>query len=427
MNQSLKISICWIFLFAILCGITLCFTLACDHNTYDNERMIDVPKLNGGPPKWSRTFVCPYLMNETQNEVMKKYKFKKVPNNLRSDIIFPCGYNNINQEIKSLPFINSEKSRKDPTRVFILDGADEVTAKNFLWKNIVNYHGLKIAKTLSPNTYLLSSDERKKEMERLKKDHHNGRLYILKKNIQRQTGLEITDSLSRIENSEDGYVVVQELLMNPYLVGDHKINLRVYILVVCYKSNTDVYMFDNGFMYYSPNKFVKGDISNKNNITSGYIDRSIYVLNPLTLKDFRRYLDLDENELYHDKSIPRKLSNIEKMIRKKGINVSDHVFNNIKNLLKKIFEALTGKICREKGDDSKNIPIYTDYSAQLFGADVAIDDKLNAQIIEINKGPDLSHKDKNDGSVKNKMVADAMNILGLIETQDNGFTLILES
>jgi hypothetical protein len=62
----------------------------------------------------------------------------------------------------------------------------------------------------------------------------------------------------------------------------------------------------------------------------------------------------------------------------------------------------------------------------LFGADVSINDQLNAQIIEINKGPDLGAKDEKDGKIKQDLMRDVYKILGGFKNDGNKFTQVLE-
>ena len=69
------------------------------------------------------------------------------------------------------------------------------------------------------------------------------------------------------------------------------------------------------------------------------------------------------------------------------------------------------------------------YSFQLYGIDVAIDEQLNAMMMEINKGPDISVKDERDGAVKKQLIKDMLKITGLIKfdnTDKPNFTLFLD-
>lgn len=394
----------------------------------NQEHMINIPKLDSnGSNTWSRTDSCKYYMDDTTSNVLKTTNINKAEDQKKAELIFPCGYNNIDDEIKALPNVYQKDTAEGPKRVFIIEGADEITAKNYLWKNILNHHGLAKARSMAPNTYLLTEPEKAKDVQRMDKDHYPGKMYITKKNIQRQTGLEITDDLDKIKRNLGYYVLAQELLEDSYLVSGRKINLRVYIVVVCHESDTDVYVFNNGFMYYTKQMFVKGDKNPDNHITTGYVERDVYHKNPLTHKDFMTYLDMNEGDKYHPTNNPRKLTDEEKSIRTQGLKVSKVVFDRIEKLIADVFIAFKGKICRKVDNRGEPVPIYKDYSVQIFGADVAINDQLQPQIIEINKGPDLSPKDDRDGVVKRKLVSDVLEVLGLRSTtNENGLKLVLE-
>lgn len=368
--------------------------------------------------KWSRSESCKFDMNETINDSIKD--FTRTNDSSKADIIFPCGYNNINDEINIIGKNNT------PKRVFIIDGADEITAKNYLWKNIYQHHGLSKAKTLSPESYILLEPDRTKDLERLIKNHYQGKKYILKKNIQRQTGIKITDDINEIKNNINQFIIAQDLLEDSYLVNGRKINLRVYVIVICHEDKTDVYIFNNGFMYYTKDKFIRDNISYDNHVTTGYVDREVYTICPLTHEDFAKYLDLPEGDKYHKSNEPRHLSQQELLIRKQGLRVSETLFKRIKNLMSDVFISFKGKICRKIDNKNKEIPIYTDYSIQIFGADVAVNDQLQPQIIEINKGPDLSPKDDRDGTVKRKLINDTFEIIGLkSKSHNNGMIHVL--
>ncbi len=393
-----------------------------DSNT--TEGMINIPLVDKDSNSWNRTANCKFTIGDTTTRVLKE---SNIPNDntQNSALIFPCGYNNINDEIKMLPNVYN----KNPVqkRVFIIDGANEITAKNYMWKNMLNHHGFRKVLSLAPNTYLLYGQQKTSDIERLKKDHYDGKMYIMKKNIQRQNGIKITDNISEIINNHEKYILVQELVQNSFLVNGYKINLRVYVVVICHKNQTNVYMFNNGFMYYTKRKFVKGLRDSENHITTGYVERDVYYKNPLTHDDFKRYLDMNSGERYHQTNNPKILTLNESSIRSQGLKVSDIVFNRIEKLLADVFISFKGYICNKVSSDGKDLHIYNDYSVQIFGADVAIDDQLQPMIIEVNKGPDLSPKDDRDGVVKRKMMNDVLEKIGMKKmSNSNGLKLVLD-
>jgi hypothetical protein len=145
------------------------------------------------------------------------------------------------------------------------------------------------------------------------------------------------------------------------------------------------------------------------NITTGYIDRQVYDVNPLTQQDFRIYLDNPD----------RELNQFEKNIRNQNLIISQVVFQRIYDLFKNVFIAIYNKI-------NKNSKITNKLTFQLFGADIAINNELMPSLMEINKGPDLGSKDKRDGDVKYKVVSDIFRIIKIIDdNEQNDFIHIL--
>lgn len=359
------------------------------------EGMINVSPVNN--PKWGRN-KCKFYMNKTHSSVLDKNNIKQGED---WDYYFPCEYNYIDKEIDMMP------ESKDG-KYFIIDNADQLTAKNLLWDNLVKHHGLPKAKTLSPDTFVLS---READVRRMKVFHYPGKLYIMKKNIQRQQGLKITDDIDAIIANKDKYVLAQELLQNPYTVNGRKINLRVYVLVVCQGTNMDVYVYNDGFMYYSKDEFKKGSKDDGPNITTGYVDRWVYKVNPLTHVDFKTYLDDTNREhKFH----------VEKFISRQKLKLSEVVFDRINKMMCEIFMSYMGVLCRPGSKLCNNV------TYQIFGADVSLDNNLQPMIMEINKGPDLSPKDEKDRTVKYNMVRDVYKILGALPNENNGFTHVLD-
>jgi tubulin polyglutamylase TTLL7 len=218
-------------------------------------------------------------------------------------------------------------------------------------------------------------------MEEFKKEYDKNKLYIMKKNVQRQEGIIITKDYDKLTNGiKDEFIIIQELLQNPFILNGRKINLRVYILVVVKNNKCSTYVYNDGFMYYTPQFFVKGSADIDRNVTTGYIDRKVYEENPLTHEDFRIYLGRDEAKI---------------------------VFYNVYELIKNVMSPFQEHLVKFQA-----FPGSTQF--QLFGADVAVNNDLSSTLMEINKGPDLSYKDKRDGEVKKNLIEDMFNLVGVI-------------
>jgi hypothetical protein len=360
------------------------------------DHMINIENIKN--PSWSQN-TCNYLLGDTLETILKDNNIIKMENNAK--ITLPCDYDDQDKEIDMMKPIHSDQ------QFFIIGNADLMTAKEELWRNVLYHHGYDKTKSMMPITYILDDIN---DLNRLKLEYKQNNIYIMKKNIQRQEGLKITNKLDEILNGKnEGYIIAQELLQDPYIIDDRKINMRFYVLVICKENKMDVYVYNDGFMYYTDGAFIKGSTETKPNITTGYIDRSVYEKNPLTHEDFRKYLD--DNT--------RQLSNPELHITRQHLKLSNIIFDRIFDLLKNVFVSFFGKVC--------NKPKLKPYvSFQLFGVDIAINDQLNPMIMEINKGPDMGAKDERDKALKHRCMKDVFKLVGAINDNHVEFKKILE-
>jgi hypothetical protein len=359
--------------------------------------MVNIPRVKR-PIKWARNKNCNYEMSKTLSKVLAENGIKETKKN-DWVVYFPCSYNESSKEV------NDASPKKKDQRMFIINNADDISGKNNIWRNLVKTYG-KGATNFMPNTYELNNP---RDMHRFEREYDPEKLYILKKNIQRQEGLMITRDKDKILDARgDNYVIAQELLQDPYIINGRKINMRFYLLLVCRNNDVDAYVYNDGFMYYTKKKFKKNSESHEHNVTTGYIDRSVYKTNPLTHADFRKYLDSDRD--YNDAEIKILESNQK---------ISTVVFSRIYDLLSHIVKGVDHTVCQES-----HLKKYITF--QLFGADVAINDNLVPTLMEVNKGPDTGCKDDRDCKVKTGMVTDVMKILKLVPGGKTNFIKIVE-
>lgn len=362
------------------------------------------------PNKLYYGLTCKYIKNDCFYDALKELDFKSVNGDtttiLDACLIVPCSYETTETEIVDLEK-NGIKSNiyGNSVRIFMLNNTDLMVSKLALWENLVNRYGEQIASSMVPYTWDLTTPE---SIEKFKHDYCPNTLYITKNNYQRQKGIQIHSSLDSILKVPDK-LIVQKLLQNPYLIDGRKINLRVYVLVIKdSQNNYKVLVYSDGFMYYTPEYFASNSPDLDKNITTGYIDRKVYEKNPLTHEDFREYLDNS-----------RILTPIEKYIKdtKPNTKLSNHVFSQIYHLIAYVFETYNDIL----GTKTPGI------SFQLYGVDVAIDNELRPQIMEINKGPDLTAKDYRDKKLKINMCKDMLKSVGLVNSDNsNKFINVLE-
>jgi hypothetical protein len=270
--------------------------------------------------------------------------------------------------------------------VFGLETIDMFASKASLYHIFgkKNYHYI-------PKTWDLSSKDDMNDL-KIHFDDYDKPLFpmILKKNIQRQTGITFVKDISDLDSSNAS--VCQEVLNDPLLIYGRKINIRVYLLIVC-TNNVNMYMYDDGFIYYAKKKW-DDTISFDTHITSGYVERSIYDTHPLTLKNLYEHI---------------------------GTKNADSLKENILKLMNNL-QTSYHNILKFKDTNTKGIT-----RCNILGVDIAPNDKYDVTIMEINKGPDLNAKDERDGFLKRNLIKNAFelcNVLPKNEVKNNFIKLI---
>lgn len=265
---------------------------------------------------------------------------------------------------------------------------DYISSKSKLYEMMKNHSEYDDLEKIFPSSYLLENvSDVKKLREHMK---HKDKPVIFKKNVQQQKGCDIVKDIKDIKVEE--YVIAQELLQNPYLIDGRKINIRVYLLIsIDNRNRLNVHMYNDGFIYYTSSQYMANSDSHECNITTGYIDRSVYEKNPLTIRDFAEYIG-------HEKA---------------------RVFNrNVSWCFKTLFNSIKKEILPIE----KTLPMN---KFVIMGADIAVDEDLGIKLMEINKGPDLRHKDKRDGNVKYNLIKNTFAKMGIInDTPENFITII---
>lgn len=313
-------------------------------------------------------------------EIIERNKFIIDQQFKNANLILFTDYSFIDQNIGSVPF-----NSRNNYYIYGINGSDEMASKSALAKYMrdANYD------KYIPQSFVIDDYN---DMRELNKQHKDGNIYMVKKNLQRQEGNLITTDINFIleKANDENYVVCQELLQNPYIVNSRKINIRVYLLITIHNNKVHFYIYNNGFMYYTPEYFEKGSVDKDKNITTGYIDRQVYVDNPLTTQDFYQHIG------NHDASI-------------------------IQNNIIKMFKALKDTYSDVLIKKNKNIP---GYKFNIYGTDVAPNDQLETILIEINKGPDFTFRDARDQAVKETIMIDCFTLAGL--TTDGNINNFIE-
>lgn len=302
------------------------------------------------------------------------------PNN-KWNLYIPCGYTNVENELENIKVSSKEQI------IFGLSGCDKIVSKNNIWELLQNKYGRSFASTIMPQTYILEKDS---DINLFKRNYHSQKKYILKKNVQRKEGILLTKDLNTILKAKyKGYKVVQEYLNDILLINNRKINLRIYVLIIAKNRKIKSYLHQQGKCIYTNKDYNPDKLDFESHITSYNLDLDIYKINPLTLEDLKSYFQ----HLKYDYNI---------------------LFKKIKKIIYYTIQASKNQLGQLKS--LKNNTCF-----QLFGVDIILDQQLNPYLLEFNKGPDMSPKNKTDRQIKTKVEEDMFNLVNIINTKDNQF------
>lgn len=299
-------------------------------------------------------------------------------------IYMPCDYNGVEKELRELAL----DVRKPWQKIFGIAGCDQLVSKNNLWNMIKSAYGHEMACSIMPESYILRNPFDMKGFV-----FNPNEMYILKKNVQRKKGLKLTRSQDDIKVArKEGYAVVQKYMRDVFLVNGRKINLRVYLAFVVYGDLVNVYLHREGKCIYTRKKYNSDDLDFESNITSYHLDVGVYKENPLSVSELKEFL---ENGGYE----------------------ASVLFDRIDRVL-----HYTAKACCRS---LKKLPnLSSNICFQLFGVDVIFDGNLNPYVLEMNKGPDMSPKDKRDEEIKYRVIRDTYSLVDAINVPENGYRLI---
>ncbi len=226
-DKILKNKIYIIILLIIL--LILLYSLYNIYENFDDNNEID---------KYVIRKDCKYLQSETLIDILNenKHKFKYI-------LYLPCIYESITEEYNKL------KYNKNGI-YFLIDNIDIMIGKEFLYENVLKKYGEENTLNLMPKSWFPYNN-----LDSFIKDFDKNKLYILKKNTQRQHGIQISNNIDEIKqmvekdkNTVFPFIIIQELLQDPYLINNRKINLRVYVLMIRQKNESELYIYNDGFM-----------------------------------------------------------------------------------------------------------------------------------------------------------------------------------
>jgi len=328
-----------------------------------------------------------YKCNDKHNPPLDNILYKENYNRqinlsqsgVKPDLYLPCGYGNAELELYKIPH-----KQVANTAIFAIQGCDVLAGKDTLWQQLEKTYSREGAKTIMPETYLTNSLT---DMDLFQRTYHPENIYILKKNIQRKKGIIILNNLINILATikrDPRYIIIQHYISNPFLINQRKLNIRLYIAIIC-KPNMapGAYLYPEGKCIYTNQDYNLNDITNlESHLTSLNLDVGVYSSLPYNLKQLEKYI---------------------------GNSEYNTIWNKIVKKLGMVIRAVKPAICQD---------IKGQMNFQLFGVDVMLDQQMEPWILEFNKGPDMTYKTPMDKEIKQSLYEDLFCLVELYPLTD---------
>jgi hypothetical protein len=269
-----------------------------------------------------------------------------------------------------------------------IPGSWRLTNKSLLWGGLCHVYGRRRASVLTPESWVLDADR-----ELLVAQHRPGQHYILKNPLlQRRTGLRLTDDLDAVlAGPAAGFTLAQRLLPDLLLLGGHRFNLRLYLLLIRQDGVLSLWRHEQGRCVCAPDP-LSGELLAEEAVITRSVGSDVLGAGlPLTLQDALAMLP--------DPAL---------------------TLRRLDAVLHRIAEAVLPGLCLSWSLSDN--PAY-----QLLGVDAVISREGTVRVVELNAGPDLRPHCAVDHALKFRVVRDVFEHLGMLPvTGASGFRLLLD-
>ena len=282
-------------------------------------------------------------------------------------------------------------------KIFSYTNFKEISNKDLSYSN---YFAMKIKFPkdfdFMPETY--SYPEEKKIIERkfnnYKLDKND--LWLIKpKTGSLGEGIYIFENLS---NTPDVYLLTK-YIGNPHLINGLKYDFRIYVLITGL-APLKIYLYKEGMVRFATEKYTL----DKNHLKELYRHLTNVHINKKNLKDYKEATNADTDEgskwslqVYEHYCKENKID--YQKIRKQ---MADIAIKTVLSVINKFLEKI-----KENGTKDRN-------HFKLLGFDYLVDENLKVFLLEVNDRPSLLMGDINDRKLKPQLVADCLNLVGII-------------
>ncbi|XP_007909551.1 tubulin polyglutamylase TTLL4 isoform X2 [Callorhinchus milii] len=193
-------------------------------------------------------------------------------------------------------------------------------------------------------------------------------------------------------------LLVQRYLHKPYLIGESKFDLRIYVYVTSYDP-LRIYVFTDGLVRFASCKYS----ASMKSLSNKFMHLTNYSVNKLNT----------EYKPNGDETVCQghkwALKALWAYLGQKGVN-TDALWAQIKDVIVKTIIASEAYV-----NSQLNMYVRNRYSChELFGFDVMLDENLKPWVLEVNISPSLHSNSMLDINIKGQMISDLLNLAGFV-------------
>ena len=197
------------------------------------------------------------------------------------------------------------------------------------------------------------------------------------------------------------YYLINKYVSFPHLIYEKKYDLRIYVLISSI-APLKIYLYHEGLVRFATENYNL----NEKDLNNRYIHLTNVYINKLNRKKYHKSEDKNSEkyskwnfETYFKYIVNLYGNEIKQMII---VQIKDIIIKSILCVQHKIYDFIK-KSKHEVGN-----------FFHLLGFDIILDKNFNAYLIEINTFPSMDLNDEVDKSVKYNLIADMLNIVGIV-------------
>ncbi|KAK3283027.1 hypothetical protein CYMTET_9260 [Cymbomonas tetramitiformis] len=228
-------------------------------------------------------------------------------------------------------------------------------------------------------------------------------------------GIRLVNKIEQIPEKEK--LLVQQYLADPYLIGNKKFDLRIYVLVTSFDP-LRIYVYNEGLVRFATQDYDTSS-SSRTNLYMHLTNYSINKNSPTFVKNVDAALD-DEGSKWSLQALWRYLeeqgANVEALrekisalVVKTMISVEDEMNSKYTNT----FSAVQQKQPQDLGCADLLHSNSHSKCFELYGFDVILDARLTPWLLEVNVDPSLSSSSPLDKRIKHMLATDILHMLCL--------------